>query len=211
MLDRYIAGVEVRSSHTDSEGAVQTLWSGVRCPWIPFDREAEPKYQSIQHREESKAIPEVKEAYAELKNIADLRGWAKPSMGARKLDQLAVDSLGRLTLLELKDGSKHDAKVYYSPFQLLQYVWEWHHALNDVRGDVQELINSRKRLGLTLESVPDLTAGIRASVCFGLAVPTSRAGECLDTVLEFTKQHLPDGMDAIEVWRHDGDSPHRLL
>ena len=208
-LHRYLATVKVKPRHTDNEGAVQTLWSGVRCPWTSFDREAVLNYESTSHREESKRFPAVHEACTELKKVSRRREFEKPSIGARRLDQLAVDNKGRLVLLELKDGSQHNGKMYYSPFQLLQYVWEWHCALDDVRTDVLELIRSRKRMRLTPESVPDLTRGIRASVCFGQATPTSKAEEYFETVLEIVNQFLPVGMDAIEVWRHDGSNPHR--
>ncbi len=209
-LHRYLETVEVRSRHTDNEGAVQTLWSGVRCPWTPFDREAVLNYESAAHREESKRFPAVQEAYAELEKISEGHEFEKPSIGAKRLDQMAVDDRGRLVLLELKDGSKHNAKLYYSPFQLLQYVWEWHQALDDVLTDVQELLNSHKRLGLTDKNVPDLAGDIRASVCFGPVSPSSRAKQHFETVLEIANKHLPDGMDAIEVWKHDGNSPHRM-
>ena len=44
----------------------------------------------------------------------------------------------RLVVIELKDASKRSTEVYYSPFQLLQYIWEWGSELEDVLGSSTE-------------------------------------------------------------------------
>ena len=167
-IDTYLDCVKVNSSLTKGEGAVQSQWSQVTEPWVPFDREAELEYESIEHRTEAMKFPQVEAAFDIIQVESRQRGWKAPETGARKVDQLAVDPSGQLTLIELKNASAGGKdKVYYAPFQLLQYIWEWHSALESVRLGLQDLIDVRMELGLTLPDVPRLTEGIRAVVSFG--------------------------------------------
>ena len=99
----------------------------------------------------------VEEARRELSALALSRRslpsrrdhWAMPSdpKDSLKLDQIAVDPDGNLVLLEIKDASGSSSKVYYAPFQVLQNVWEWHFALDAVRGSLQELLDMRWSCG----------------------------------------------------------------
>ena len=157
------------------------------------------------------------EAFHELNDIYEThrgeRGrsrWARPLRSGKKLDQLAVDDDGSLVLLELKDGSSRKADVYYSPFQLLQYVCEWHSAWRDVKDDVQRLIDARKRLGLTPKSVRDLTGGIRAAIGFGNDAPGSDTEVRFGRVLEIVNRHLPGDMGPVEVWKHSKAGPEQV-
>ena len=43
-LDTYLQSVNVSNRHTATEGAVQSMWSRVEYPWVPFDREAVLRY-----------------------------------------------------------------------------------------------------------------------------------------------------------------------
>ena len=167
-LEAYLREVKVHHRHTAREGRVQSLWSKVTQPWVPFDREAVLGGR----REESHKL---RAARTELENLAASQSestgprgqWSPPPSGGREIDHLAVDAEGRLVLLELKHASSGNAPVYYTPFQLLQYVWEWHDALECVRGRLQRLIDARAALGPTPGPVPRLTGGIRVAVCFG--------------------------------------------
>ena len=204
-LNDYLVAVDVSDSHTMYEGHVQLRWSRVLQPWVPFDREARLNYRSKRHREESKVFPEVKDASNELTRLYNRQTeaeerWSKPKVTGAKLDQLAVDEKGRLVLLELKDASKHNAEVYYSPFQLLQYVWEWHSALEAVRNDLQAIIDSRIAVGLTPPDTPSLTGGIRAAVGFGLDKRSLEVKRRYGKVLEVVNQHLPNRVGPIETW-----------
>ena len=217
LLDRYLDGLEVSRRQTAKEGTVQMLWSRVQDPWVPFDREAELSYQSKPHRKEATDFPEVNDALAKLENVYEAhRGesgpnrWKEPPKSGRKLDQLAVDSEGRLVLLELKDGLGGNAGVYYSPFQLLRYVWEWLSAWEEVRDDLRELIEARKYLGLMPRSTPVLAEGIRAAVGFGHATPGGRTKERYGMVLEIVNRHLPPEVAPIETWKHSDVGPHCL-
>lgn len=111
-----------------------------------------------------------------------------------------MDADGRLVLLELKDASAGNAPVYYSPFQLLQYVWDWHDALECVRGRLQDLIDARVALGLTPGSVPRLTGGVRAAVCFGKDLGTKEVRRRYELVLDVANRHLPPCVPRIETW-----------
>ena len=133
-----------------------------------------------------------------------------PNQG-RELDQLAIDPVGRLVLLELKDGAKSDAEVYYSPLQLLQYIWEWHTALEAVRGDLQAVIDARVAVKLTPRYVPQFTGRIRPAVGFGLDTPNGDTKLYYEEVLGVVNQHLPDGVKPIETWAFTNVGPTRLV
>ena len=206
-IETYLDAVEVNPSFTGGEGSVQSWWSRVTYPWVPFDREAVLDYDSTEHRDQSKVFPEVDAAFESICEVArDLR-WKELKPRARKVDQLAVDPEGRLVLIELKDAHANDDRVYYGPFQLLQYIWEWHGALEAVQADLQELLNVRKVVGLVVHDVPPLEGGIRAAVGFGPDGRTDRVKRRYDMVLEIVNRHLPPGVDPIETWNHGPDGP----
>ena len=53
-IDAYLNNVKINPRFTQGEGAVQSQWSRVTKPWIPFDREVELEYESTEHREETR-------------------------------------------------------------------------------------------------------------------------------------------------------------
>lgn len=202
----YLDKVDVEGSLTLGEGDIQQRWSEVTQPWTPFDREAVlsyRKYAGSEERENAKKFAQVAEAGIDL---AKLRLAKLPNTGG-KLDQLAIDPQGRLVVLELKDGSNTNDKVYYSPFQLLHYVWEWHNALPAVRANLQAVIDARKKVGLTPPNLPALTGGIRAAVGFGFDSPRSDTKRNYARVLDVVNQHLPEGVEPIETWELTGSGP----
>lgn len=205
-LIHYLSTVKVNQRFTLAEGKVQEQWSQVREPWIPFDREG---VLGGSH-EKGKDFPALGAAHSDLNDLAQSNGWPLAKSTAMSIDQLAIDPQGRLVVLELKDASKTNAEVYYSPFQLLQYVREWYGAMEVVRNDLQAVINARVAVGLTPSGVPPLTGGIRASVGFG---PDRRSPEVkrrYEMVLEVVNQHLPDGVEPIETWAFTNNCPTRL-
>ena len=210
-IDSYLSEVDVNPRFTLGEGAVQARWSLVAKPWVPFDREVELEYESVEHREEARRFPQVKAAFDIIQSEALQRGWKSPEKGARKVDQLAVDPSGQLTLIELKNASASGKdKVYYAPFQLLQYVWEWHCALKIVRASLQDLIDTRMEVGLTGADIPRLTRGIRAAVGFGSDTRSTEVVRRYNAVLEIVNRHLPPGVSPIETWQHT-DEGHCLV
>ena len=193
----------MNQSFTGGEGTVQEQWARVREPWIPFDWEG---VLGGSHKKGAD-FPALGEAHSDLNDLAQSSGWPLAKSTAMSIDQLAIDPQGRLVVLELKDASKTNAEVYYAPFQLLQYVWEWHGALEAVRNGLQAVINARVAVGLTPRGVPPLTGGIRASVGFG---PDRRSPELkrrYEMVLEVVNQHLPDGVGPIETWAFTDTGP----
>ena len=205
-IEAYVNTVQVTPSFVKGEGAVQTKWSLAKDPWIPFDREAQFGNGSTEHREKSA----VDAAFCDIKVKAEQGNWKDPEKGAKKLDQLAIDSKSRLVLLELKDGSKSNDQVYYVSFQLLQYVWEWHNALEEVQSDLQELINVRERVCLMPKSDLKLSGGIRAAVGFGHKIPTANTKKRYKEVLKIVNDHLPRSVPLIETWAWSEDGPYCL-
>lgn len=212
LLRHYLHKVKVRPSWVTGEGAIQIQWSRVGIyPWAPFDREAvlkglDPKSPDPRMVALARIAINIEGAKGEWD---ELKQSTKSSGG--EADQLAVDENGRLVLLELKDGSKRDREVYYAPFQLLQYVWEWHKALRNtpsLRKDLQALIDSRKKVGLTHKDASKLTGGIRAAVGFGDDIPSARTKERYKKVLKIVNGHLPPGVPPIETWAWSEDGPY---
>ena len=202
-IEGYLNDVKVNARHTGKEGAVQTRWSQVISPWTPFDREAVLAYKNERDRRQSREFSEVKNARDILNKQA--QSWAKLPRTGGELDQIAVDPEGRLVLIELKDTSSTSDKVYYAPFQLLQYVWEWHSALEnrpELQGQLQALIDARVKCGLTSHQAPQLAGGIRAAVGFGRDTRSIEVKRRYNKVLDVVNCHLPSGIDAIETWEY---------
>ena len=153
-LNDYIDRVNVNKRHTNREGKIQTTWSRVLDPWIPFDREGVLSYKNEEQSKYGRKFEEVERALSLLMAIAERPGrkgvsWAKPSGGGRELDQLAIDSEGNLVLIEVKDASANSGAIFYAPLQLLQYVHEWRHAFGwlSVSRDLQETDQGAARDG----------------------------------------------------------------
>lgn len=195
-LYRYANNLEISSSFLSGEGVVQDRWSRVSVPWTPFDREGVLGGPHPAGR----AFVQVESAFSALNELAKGQGWPAPTATGTAVDQLAIDSEGRLVVLELKDAAKSNSEVYYSPFQLLQYVWEWHEALEAVRSNLQAVIDARVKVGLTSEGVSPLDGGIRAAVGFG---PDRRSPEVkrrYTLVMDVVNRHLPDRITPMETW-----------
>ena len=212
-FESYLNVVKVNRSFTKGEGEVQSRWSKVSEKWIPFDREAVLAYESAEHRERTKTFPEVEAALESIQATARQRRWKEPELGAkgRKVDQIAVDPKGRLVLIELKDAKTNDYKVFYAPFQLLQYVWEWHRALEGVMVGLQELIDARVSVGLTPASIVRPTSGLRAIVGFGTDKRTDEVRHRYGMVLDIVNHHLPPHVPSFETWEHTGNEPRPVI
>ena len=197
-LTTYVHGVRISANWTEAEGAIQMQWSRVTTPWVPIDREV-----VLEGQADALAFPRVRAALSDLTAIAANNGWAAPAPGATELDQLAVDSSGRLVLIELKDASKSTAALYYASFQLLQAIWVWHDAFDVARDGVCALISARTDVGLA-PPVPHLSGDIRAVVGFGRDVRSPEVRRRYDIVLKVVNKHLPGQVPEIEVWEHSG-------
>ena len=211
-LDNYLGRVEVNVQHVKSEGSVQLKWSRVNPNlWIPFDRELR-----LANRD-GNSCKELKDAYSELKKIyrqncknGGRDRWRKPKkMTALKLDQLAVDPEGSLVLVELKSSKTTD---YYASFQLLQYLWEWHSALQSspaLLRQVRRLLDARLEVGMSPKPTVPLTGGIRGVVGLGCDGRSKRVKCRHDIVLDIVNGHLPPGVCSVQTWKF-GDSPQEV-
>ena len=206
-LERYVNEIRVSSSFLSAEGAVQDRWSRVSFPWTPFDREG---VLGGPHRA-GRDFAQVESALAELTELARLHGWATPSATGTKVDQLAVDPAGRLVLLELKDAAKSTSEVYYSPFQLLQYVWEWNEVLEMVRSNLQAVIDARAEVGLTPSELHPLEGGIRAAIGFGADLRSAEVRRRYALTLDVVNRYLPDTVAQIETWGINEAGPVPLV
>ena len=125
--------------------------------------------------------------------------------GKGHVDQLAVDRDGSLVLVEIKVAEKAKASDIE---QLSDYIEEWNEALQQpkVREDLQNLIDARKKLGLTPQNVPclDLDRPIRAAICFGSEGLSKVKSDFYEALDEFNKSNacLPKGV-KIETWKLD--------
>ena len=211
-LCRYLCNITVASRWICGEGKVQEQWSRVRVPWIPFDREGVLQGP----REKREDLLQIRKAQGELTELYNLetkagKRWSGPKVTGTELDQIAVDKNGRLVLIELKDAKKRNSEVYYAPFQLLQYLWEWHSALEAVRCDLQAIIDARVAVGLAPPDAPILTGGMRASVGFSADSRSAEVRRRYGKVLEVVNRHLPDGMGPIETWEITDAGPRLVI
>ena len=222
-LKCYLDKVDIASNQKGKEGAVQTKWSRLEmCPWTPLDRECRLSHQSMTYKEEVEeriakdvdgALRELKKIYRDHDNLKGAARWAKPAIAGGQIDQLAVDDEGRLVLLELKDGSKNNKEIYYAPFQLLQYVWRWHNALQESPSllcDLQELIRARQQVCLISSDVLDLTGCIKPAIGFGCDIPTAETKNRYKKVLEIVNCYLPPDVPHIETWAWKDGRPCKL-
>ena len=203
-LDRYLLGVKVSPSFVLNEGSIQERWSRVNLPWMPFDREGVlGGFHKI-----GRDFAQVQAALGELTSLARANGWPAPDATGSEIDQLAIDPAGQLVLLELKDASSGGTdKVYYSSFQLLQYVWEWHAALEAVQDKLQAVINARVAIGLAPAGLPQLNGRIRAGVGFGSDNRSDEVKRRYQTVLSIVNQYAPEDVGPIETWAFTSSGP----
>lgn len=218
-LDVFLGGVRV-DERQRKEGAIQATWAQIRNPWVAFDKEAVLGYPSEKERTRQlleafdPAVDEAREhlcALAEARRLLPSRRdhWAMPPLQKTRLelDQLAVDSTGKLVLLEIKEASAAAQTVYYAPFQLLQNVWEWHRALNTVRSSVQELLDARTGLGLSPPDVSPITGTLRAVIAFGEDSRSTEVKRRYCEVLGIANRFLPADVPPIETWCLKGGKP----
>ena len=132
-----------------------------------------------------------------------------------KVDQLAIDKQGQLVLIEIKDSEKgSESEIYYSPFQLLQYIWEWRQGLNNMPtllDQLQSLLDARKKAKLVDSPRSSLTGDIRAAVCFGADGRSPEVKRRYGFVLDVVSRHLPPGVESIETWIKDDDCEAKQL
>ena len=210
-IESYLGIVDVKQRFTEGEGQVQSQWSRVTEPWVPFDREAVLNYESTEYREVTKQFAQVEAAFERIAAIARRERWKElRTRGRKKVDQLAIDTEGRLVLIELKDAKAASDTLYYVPFQLLQYVWEWHSALDSVRASLQELIDARIAVRLTPPNLARLLGGMRAIIGFGADERSAEVKRRYNIVLEIARHHLPPGTACIETWYWADDGPRRM-
>ena len=207
-LHNYVSQVQVPERHRDQEGRLQAEWSRIKEPWTPFDREAVLEYRTKEESNNARQFQQLDRAHTEVECIAESQRkssrqrdvWAMPEAGGREVDQLAVDADGRLVLVELKSATATPSAVYYAPYQLLRYVWEWHRALESVLPRLQELVDARVDLSMTHESIPKLSGDLRAGVCFDRELATEEVRVRYERVLELVNRYLPKGVPEIETW-----------
>ena len=104
-LIAYLDGVKVACRWVQGEGSVQTAWSLMRDPWIPFDREAVLGYRSNGERDRGQYFERVREGRDHVEAVRTSRRWAELPGRGGEVDQLAIDPDGSLVVMELKDAS----------------------------------------------------------------------------------------------------------
>ena len=201
-LTQYVESVLVDCRWVRLEGSVQSAWSRIAEPWVPFDREAVLEYPSTSERDRSRCFDAVARARERVDALRVSQGWAQLSKRGGEVDQLAVDPDGRLVVIELKHASA--SGVYYAPLQLLQYVWEWHDAFETTRTSMQELLDARVELRLTPPHVPPIGSRIRPVVGFGIDERSKEVKRRYAKVLALVNEHLPPGADPMETWSLPG-------
>lgn len=215
-LSVFLEEIEVSDRHR-KEGAIHTRWAQVCKPWTVFDKEVRLAYPSGVKRQlfmSEKVMPPVEKARNQLRAFtrSQRSRCAQPPQpkGSLKLDALGFDLQGNIVLLEIKDGSRSNSDVYYSPFQLLQNVWEWHLVFRFARPSVQELLNARVELGLTSRNVPRISGRIRTAIAFGNTEPSGRTRDLYFEVLAIVNTFLPQGISPMETWALANGLPVRL-
>ena len=197
-LTRYLENVHVAPRWVRREGSVQSAWSRVTEPWIPFDREAVLGYHSTGERYRARSFDIVARARARVETLRVANGWAKLPKRGGEVDQLAVDTGGRLVVIELKHALA--SGVYYGPLQLLQNVWEWHDALETATHSVQGLLDARVALRLTTPNVSRIGNRVRPVVGLGTDERSHEVARRYAKVLALVNEHFPPRADPVETW-----------
>lgn len=138
-----------------------------------------------------------------------------------ELDQLGIDSEGRLVLAELKYGGagSNAAFIYAAPIQLLRYAWAWDAAIqeSEVRRGLQQLLDAKRTLFPTFyEGCPaSVGDGLRAVVAFGDRLRDDAEVQAkFWAAVECAQRHLPRSVrdQRIEVWNiAEGGTARRLV
>ena len=79
-----------------------------------------------------------------------------------------------------------------------------------MRPSLQGLLDVRVTLGLTPDSVPRMSGGLRAAVGFGADERSDEVRSRYLTVLGIVNALLPPGVSSIETWALSDGKPVRL-
>lgn len=170
-LEHYLRTVNVSSRHTGREGGVQAAWMAVTEPWHPLDREAVLGDSRPLSKQAQSCI---EEAFTAIRRHARIENWVQPDApkAANEVDQLAVDTCGRLVVVELKHAT--GTGFYYAPWQVLRYAWEWAEAVDDVCSEIEDLIMSKQSLGLLSTEISSFQPKLRVAGSMGRKRPFMR-------------------------------------
>ena len=220
-LSRYLEQVTVDAKHWQKEGQVQVRWEqkcgkewSPKLPFSIFDREAVLGYSTKSERQKENTrfktlITSAKKVIANGKN----KKWARfKTRTSNELDLIGVGKNGKsIVLIEVKHGSTNASEIYYSPLQLLYYVFQWKNALesndaNQIISDINSLIKSKQSIGLLPGDAPILTKGTKISICPVIAVD---AIKCSDEV-KHRLQYVTDAINAttdnalkdLKIWEY---------
>ena len=213
-IDKHLRDVDL-DAIVRGEGVLQARWAGLGHgevagrPWTMIDREVQLSFADMEARKEGekKIRMAIGPAIRTIEEIADRPPrWRLPKNTGSRLDQLAVDGDGNLVLVEIKDAESASAELYYAPLQLLHYVHLWHGALRRLTlwEQIRALADARGECGLG-PTVPPLSGGIRAAVCFGSFgdKPSDEVKRRFYEVMGVVNAHVPHGVAPIETWKFD--------
>ena len=131
--------------------------------------------------------------------------------GARLIKAKWVSSYGKVELLaDDRYMSEACIRGFFGRHNVADTMSkEFQEALKKYLGDVKELINARKQLGLTAKDI-SLVCGIRAVIGFGCNTRTVEVKCRYEKVLRIANQHLPSDVLPIETWAWSDNGPYPL-
>jgi len=106
------------------------------------------------------------------------------------------------------------SEIYYSPLQVLYYILEWKNALeskdgNQIIGDINSLIESKKCIGLLPSNAPTLVKDVQIKLQPAIVVDRLRCSDevinRLREVVSVVNQTTDNLLKNLKIWEYPED------
>lgn len=183
-------------------------------PWLIIDRECVLGFDST--KEKDAFYDKARRGYQKIRDTLQKvpnSKWGKPTGKAfgDELDMLALDTAGRLVVIELKHGA-NGSGIYWGPLQSGFYHEAFSTALAKVEGDIKKLVQQKIGLGLLPSKARTLLSGSALAMgepVLAIAKPNEnsacwdRMGQVLQRAA--SEQLLPPSMTIARIHDDHGE------
>lgn len=208
------------------EGIVQTQYISlcsrnwkISAPAAIFDKELVFSYKSEKvktflHNKYTEQINSIKNKL--INNIGN--NWkAIKETGAEEIDLMGFSAKGNeLYIIEVKGNNASADQIYYSPFQLLYYIYQWNDALNNspkIVQNINDLVNQKKVISLLPANFPKLNEVEKIIPVLAVQKKTwsDEVQNRLESTIRFINLNTNRSLLNFEIWEINNGRINRTM